>query len=171
MAEIAEQADVAKGTLYLYFDNKASLMEGVIEASIAPSLHQIAVVADEHDGSASELLKQQIKIAARRMASREMKILLRHMISNGSQSSEIISAYHDNVLKKGVELFRQTLKLGVETGEFRKEMANVDPLVLVGGHVYMAVWKLLFEDISPIDVDALVEDHLEIILNGLLSPK
>ncbi|MEL6505293.1 MAG: TetR/AcrR family transcriptional regulator [Pseudomonadota bacterium] len=171
MADIAKEADVAKGTLYLYFDNKASLMQGVIETSIVPSLRRIGEAADAHDGSAGELLKNQIRIAAQRMASQEMKMLLRHMISNGSQSPKIVSAYYENVLKKGMELFGQTVKRGVETGEFRKEVAGVDPLVLVGSPVYLAVWKILFEDISPIDVDALVDDHLEVVLNGLSNPK
>ena len=169
MAEIAEEAGVAKGTLYLYFENKSALLEGVIESAILPTLQRIGDAAKTHTGTARELLEQQTRIAALRMASPEMKTLLRHMISGGPQSRHIVTFYYENVVQKGLELIGNTLNEGVARGEFRKEAANIDPLVLVGAHVYAAVWHNLFDDESPLDIEKLVDDHLELVLRGLLA--
>ena len=54
-----------------------------------------------------------------------------------------------------------------ETGEFRKEVADIDALVLVGAPVYAAVWNILFDDLAEIDAEKLAEDFLKVILNGL----
>ena len=37
MSDIAREAEVAKGTLYLYFESKVALLEGVITKEIIPS--------------------------------------------------------------------------------------------------------------------------------------
>ena len=169
MIDIANEAGVAKGTLYLYFENKEALMQGVIELSIIPTLLEIGKTAQVHTGTAEELLSSQLRIAARRIASSEMKILLRHMISAGPKNQRIAEFYYENVLKKGVGLIKKTLLLGVERGEFKKEAADIDPIVLVGANIYMAVWKILFEDLSPIDTERLVEDQLKLCLRGLTA--
>ena len=168
MEDIAREAEVAKGTLYLYFDTKADLLEAVILTAIMPTLQKMGQAAVESTGSARDLLSQQMQIAAKRMASPEMASLLRHMVSAGTQHSNITRLYYDKVVQSGLEHVSQTLKRGIASGEFRPEVAHIDPLVLVGAHIYTAVWNILFKDLQEIDIDKLVQDHLELVLRGLL---
>lgn len=169
MVVIAREADVVKGTLYLYFDTKIDLLEAVILTEIMPTLQKMGEVAQSATGSAKDLLAQQLRIAARRMASQEMASLLWHMISGGSQHQRIIKLYYENVVQSGIEHIKATLDYGVETGEFRQEIKDIDPLVLVGAHIYTAVWKVLFADLQELDTDKLIDDHLELVLKGLLA--
>ena len=169
MSDIAREAEVAKGTLYLYFDTKAELLEGVIAKEIIPTLQQIGAAGQSQEGTATERLQLQVRIAAKRMASPEMKTLLRHMISTAPQQGRIAKFYYDHVVLKGLEHFRATLDYGVATGEFRKEVADIDALVLVGAPVYAAVWNILFHDLAEIDAEKLAEDFLKVILNGLAA--
>ena len=168
MEDIAREAEVAKGTLYLYFDTKNALLEAVIRTAIMPTLQKMGQVAAESTGTARELLSLQMHIAARRMASPEMASLLRHMISAGTQHKDITKLYYDNVVQSGLEHVGATLKRGVASGEFRPEIEQIDPLVLIGAHVYTAVWKILFNDMEEIDIEKVVDDHLELMLRGLL---
>ncbi len=168
MEDIAREAEVAKGTLYLYFDTKNALLEAVILTAIMPTLQKMGQVAEESEGSARELLSQQMLIAAKRMASPEMASLLRHMISAGAQHKDIARLYYDNVVQSGLEHVGKTLQRGVASGEFRQEIQDIDPLVLVGAHVYTAVWRILFDDLQEIDIEKLVDDHLELVFRGLL---
>ena len=171
MADIAEEAEVAKGTLYLYFDTKVDLLEGVVAHAIMPTLQQIGSVAEANSGTARERLAQQVRLAALRMASPEMKTLLRHMISTAPKNQRIARYYYDNVVLKGLEHFKTTLDYGVETGEFRPEARQIDPLVLVGASVYTSVWNILFSEIAPVDAEKLAEDLLEVLLGGLLTDR
>lgn len=168
MVDIAKEADVAKGTLYLYFDNKAALLEGVIRSVIMPTLQQIGEVAQTHNGTAKELLREQMRIAATRMASPEMSMLLRYMITGGRKHQRIAQFYYDNVVQKGLEHIGQTLEFGLKTGEFQKTASKMDALVLVGAPVYLAVWTILFQDMKEIDPEQLTDELLDAILNGIL---
>ena len=168
MIDIAKEAEVAKGTLYLYFENKSVLLEGVIQTAILPALEQIGSVAQTHSCSAQELLEHHVRTIAARQASPEMKMLIRLMISSPEQHAQLIEFFHTHVVHEGLELIRSTLRKGVESGEFRPDVADMDPLVLVGSHVYAPVWHNLFQDQGPLDIDRLVEDNLEMVMNGLL---
>lgn len=169
MVDIAKEAEVAKGTLYLYFETKAALLEGVIQLVILPALEQIGEEAKTHAGSAQALLESQIRVMAARQASPEMKMLIRLMISAPEQHRPIIDFFHAHVVRQGLDLIRSTLKAGVESGEFRKEAADLDPLVFVGAHVYAAVWHNLFEDAGALNIERLVNDNLKLVMGGLLS--
>ena len=168
MIDIAKEAEVAKGTLYLYFENKSVLLEGVIQTAILPALEQIGGVAKVHTGSAQELLEHHIRIIAARQASPEMKLLIRLMISAPEQHSQLIKFFHTHVVQEGLELIRTALCEGVKSGEFRQDVADMDPLVLVGSHVYAPVWHNLFQEEGPLDIERLVEDNLKMIMSGLL---
>ena len=92
------------------------------------------------------------------------------MISGGpKQQGRLIRFYFANVVQPAIELIGQTLKNGVESGEFREEAGKIDPLVLVGAQIYTTVWKILFEEIAPIDETSLSADLTEISLRGLLK--
>ena len=141
MSDIAQEADVAKGTLYLYFDSKAALLEGVIQSAIIPTLQAADGTAQSHDGTATELLAKQMHIMANRMVSPEMRTLLRYMMSGTSeQHRQVITFYFENVVQKGIAVLGETIEQGVKSGEFRKEACDIDPLVLLGSQIYTTVW-------------------------------
>ncbi|WP_299831690.1 TetR/AcrR family transcriptional regulator [uncultured Roseobacter sp.] len=171
MADIADEAGVAKGTLYLYFDTKADLMEGVIVSTILPALQKIGDAADADVGSARERLARQMRIAARRMASPEMAILLRHMISGGRQHQPVVRFYYEKVVQLGIEHIKATLDHGVKTGEFRETVKDIDPLVFVGAPIYTSVWNILFDDMQTLDADKLIDDYLDTVTFGLLAER
>ena len=146
-------------------------MEGVIVSTIMPAIQKIGDAAEANTGSARDRLSQQIRIAAKRMASPEMAILLRHMIASGQQHPTVLKFYYDKVVQLGVEHIKATLDYGVETGEFRAEVKGLDPLVFVGAPVYTSVWNILFNDMQPLDTDKLVDDYLQSITSGLLAKR
>ena len=79
----------------------------------------------------------------------------------------IINYYFKNVLQNGIALIEQTIKYGVEQGEFRKESLDIDPVILVGANVYTTVWNILFDDLSPIQTDKVAQDLVDVFLKGL----
>ena len=168
MSEIAQQAEVAKGTLYLYFSSKAELLQGVIQSSIIPTLKAADDTSLEQEETETEILRKQMQIMSKRMASREMGILLRYMMSGKTeQHRKVVAFYFQNVIEPANALLKQTIGRGVKKGEFRKGIEKIDPLVLLGSQIYTTVWKILFEDIAPLDTDAVAEDLMKILLQGL----
>jgi len=145
-----------------------SKMEGVIQSAIIPTLQAADDTAQLHQGTATELLTKQLEIMGKRMASPEMKMLLRYMMSgNTEQHRKVVEFYFQNVIQTGLSLLRSTIQQGVENGEFKKDALDVDPLALLGAQIYTTVWKSLFDELAPIDAVRLGEDFTRVVLEGL----
>ena len=168
ISDIAEEAEIAKGTLYLYFETKIQLLEGVVEDIILPTVEAVGAAVDESQPkTAEEMLKKQIMITGKRMASPEMKTLLKLMIETVNKDPKISQIYYKKIVKKGLSLFKRTLDLGVKNGEFRSEASKINSLVIVGSNVYLAVWNNLFAGLSPKESEKLINTQIDIILQGL----
>ncbi len=164
---IAERAGVGKGTVYLYFDSKEALFEEAARSIIAPVIERIEGVALAAQGSAESLLRMMIETFYRDVVGTERRRLLRLLIAEGPRFPRLISFYHDEVVSRGMAALRQILRYGVERGEFANSAALDFPQVLVGPAITSAVWKMLFDEIDPIDLQRYCEAHLEVILQGL----
>lgn len=57
MDKIAAEAHVAKGTLYVHFQNKQEVVDAAIESSIAPLLEELVHILDSHLTPADKLRK------------------------------------------------------------------------------------------------------------------
>ncbi|MEO1018298.1 MAG: TetR/AcrR family transcriptional regulator, partial [Pseudomonadota bacterium] len=56
---------------------------------------------------------------------------------------------------------------GIERGEFREALALELPEVVMGPTYMAAVWKMIFDDRKPLDLERFIDVHLDLVLNGL----
>jgi len=59
--DVAKQAGVSKGTVYLYFQNKEDLFRAVVQEMVLPEIERIEKVISSHRGSAEDLLRRLVK--------------------------------------------------------------------------------------------------------------
>lgn len=168
---IAERAGIGKGTVYLYFDSKETLFEEAVRSVVRPVLERIESAALAPQGSAATLLRDMIATFYREIIATERRRLLRLLIAEGSRFPQLVSFYHSEVLTRGMAAMRMILRYGVERGEFAPSAAIDYPQAIMGPALVGAIWKLLFDDIDPIDLDELREAHLELVLGGLIIRK
>src|SRR5512134_1386215 len=69
LEDVAARAGVSKGTVYLYFTNKAELFKAVVRQALLPNLESAEALADGFPGSRRELLAQLVSGMARMIAS------------------------------------------------------------------------------------------------------
>lgn len=169
MIDIANEAEVAKGTLYLYFKNKVALLEGVVQTVVMPSVDSIEQAAQEHSGSAQELLVTQLDVMTKRFMTDEYRILLRLLISEGPKFPQLTQFYYENVITPGMQILRQTLAMGVDRGEFRPDINEIEPFIFAGSPVFMAIWRILFHDSKQLDREKLFADQMDVAIRGILS--
>ena len=68
---------------------------------------------------------------------------------------------------KGKQVVRKIIQRGIASGEFRDTPALANPEVIMGPAIMAAVWKMTFEQTSPLNMKRFIQAHLDIALNGL----
>ncbi|MGB3456747.1 MAG: TetR/AcrR family transcriptional regulator [Litorimonas sp.] len=157
MIDIADAAGVAKGTLYLYFETKEDLLEGLIEAVVMPVVRKLEGTRELDTLTPPERLHRQLRIVSEQLSKGEMLKVLKLMIANGPQRRRLRTFYFENVVRPNMMAMAHTLSDGVESGHFRKGIEGTDTALLAAPFVMGAVWKMLFQDIDPIDDEALLQ--------------
>jgi|CryBogDrversion2_2_1035213.scaffolds.fasta_scaffold00039_15 AcrR family transcriptional regulator len=166
--DIAHRAGVAKGTLYLYYSDKATLFKAAVRSVIHPVLARIQETVIVAEGSATELLRTVLAEIYREMTTDDLRReLVRLLVAEGRRFPDLGDFYHDEVIAKGTATFRMILWRGVATGEFRRTSAEEFPQLLLAPCVAFSNWQLMFGDRRPMNLDRYAEAHLQFVLAAL----
>lgn len=169
LEDVASRAGLSKAAIYLYFNDKTSLLTAVVQATVGANIGIASDMISKHQGPVAPLLQQLLGFMAGRMQETRMPDLIKLVISESRAHPEIGRFYMDNVINKALPLFQSLIERGMANGEFR----NVDPRLtvkcLVGPMLLGAIWKSAFEPIGadPIDIVALANHDADLIIRAL----
>ena len=172
LEDVAAQAGVSKGTLYLYFDGKEALFKAVVEEGIVPVLAAAEQQLAGYSGSASELLRRLLfgwweQIGATRLAG-----VPKLVIAEARNFPAVAQYYHDAVLMRARALLRTLLQRGIERGEFRP--LDLETTIDV---IYAPLMMLVVRRSSmcfcatEIDPATYLKTHFDLLVQGLCQPK
>lgn len=168
--DVAEEAGVSKGTVYLYFDSKEQLFEGMVKSKMLPMFDNIAEIAFDPDISATDRLKQHLRFFYTKILDSDRRHIMRLIMSEGPNFPHLAEFYHANVLSRGQTMINLIIQQGIENGEFRNMSGHGLMQNVVAGALIAGMWKLVFDRFQPIDLDDYFETHVDLILNGLRAP-
>ena len=167
--DVAEEAGVSKGTVYLYFDSKEQLFEGMVKAKMSPMRNNVASLAIDPDQSATDRLKQHLRFFYTKVLDTDRRQIMRLIMSEGPNFPHLAEFYHANVLSRGQAMINSIIQQGIETGEFRNMAGHGLMHNVVAGALVAGIWKLVFDRFQPIDLDSYFDTHVDLILNGLCA--
>lgn len=167
MDDVAEEARVSKGTVYLYFDSKEKLFEGMVKAKMSPIMSEAAAAIDQAEGTATERLKAHMKAFYERIVKSDRRQITRLIMAEGPNFPHLAEFYYANILSRGQALINGILEQGIEAGEFRDMSRAGLTQNIVAGALVASIWTLVFNRFEPLDLDAYFETHIDLILNGL----
>ncbi|HXW83050.1 MAG TPA: TetR/AcrR family transcriptional regulator [Candidatus Binataceae bacterium] len=130
MDRVAEAADVAKGTLYLYFQSKEDLYLGILTDCLE-SLSRIFFASVNPDANAKHRLRQAITTTFDFHARRPD--LLRLIATEEPRLAEARNRLIEDWRDRGRQYYTDLIEQGIRSGEFR----NIDPRLathaIIGG--------------------------------------
>jgi AcrR family transcriptional regulator len=165
--DVAKRAGVAKGTLYLYFPSKQALFEALIRAGIAGPVEAMRARLTESDASTEVLLRMLFAFLSKELLGTRRKDILRLVITEAHRFPDIAEIYHREVIAKGIAALRHIGERAVARGEFHGDEIVRFPHLLIAPALVAVIWKSLFERLDPLDVDALFDAHLAVILRAM----
>lgn len=169
MANIAARADIARSTIYLYFDDKEALILSAFQDRFRNVVQHIATRAAVDDAPIEEILRHLFEGIAAQILKPDTLVMFKILLTEGNQFPDLMRRYHATVLQSLRQTLKQILANGVTRGEIRPEILDFDEKLIIAPVVLAAMWQLTFQQIDPIDVPRFVNDQVTILTRGILT--
>lgn len=171
LEEVARRAGVSKGTLYLYYVNKAELFKAVVRKSLVSNLDEAEAAITGFQGSSSELLAHVLTELTRRVSDSPLSGIPKLVLAEAGNFPEIAGFYHEEVVGRGRRLIQGILQRGMERGEFRPLDLEYAWRVVIAPVVMGILWKHSFATFehSGFEFERHLRSHLDLLLDGLAA--
>ena len=162
MDQVAAEAGVSKGCLYLHFRSKKELLESVKEACFEPLVDQLQ---DVLNGPLAP--DQKIESFAGRMLDYfdENRVLFRFLLEEREIAQSQATRHKNSRYRNFVERFASVLDDGIGSGFFRKLKSRKVASMFIEAMIAMAARRLLDEDPGPTEEDTRL--LIEVFMQGI----
>ena len=155
--------------MYLYFKTKEELFKAVIRGFVVPRLSTIRDDLDAWPGSMEDYLRGPFLERVSALAKSQVVVLFRLLIAEGPKHPDLTRYYHQHVVSRGLALLRDLIQRGVDAGEFRPNPVSRYPHLIMAPVLFSVCWRLVFQRHDELDIDALLEAHIDNLLLALKS--
>jgi AcrR family transcriptional regulator len=160
--DVAVRAGIAKGTIYLYFQDKEALFQDLIRSEMGPVVGTLES-ALSLDLPTRAVAERAAELFLREILGTSRKDIIRLIISEGPRFPKLAEFYYHEVVARGIAAVRALLARALERGELRSDAISRFPQLLVAPGIVAIIWKSLFESHAPLDVHALMRAHLDLL--------
>ena len=165
VADIAREAGIADGTVYLYFKSKEEILHSIFDRSVDEALtaarQQIKLIADPRE----KLRRIALLHLERLGADRDLAVVFQVELRGSTKFMEEFSAAG---FAEYLTLIRSTFEEGQRAGVFRSDLnANVVAKILFGALDEMATNWILSK--RRYKLAPMADQVLDIVLNGVKS--
>ncbi|MBK5258119.1 MAG: TetR/AcrR family transcriptional regulator [Thermoanaerobaculia bacterium] len=166
MQEIADEAEVSKGTIYLYYKDRDELVEKTFENAIR-DLHMRLDTALESDGSFEQRLRGALHqlIGFFKDNGEFFRLYLSHRFPEGSPQQQHRQQRGCDVYRERLDKFAAILASAMETGEIRRMEPQRLALLLTEGANAIVVERVMEQSSPPAEAD--VDLIMSIIFDGI----
>jgi AcrR family transcriptional regulator len=165
--EVAARAGVAKGTIYLYVSSKQALFEALVRSGIGGPIGAIEAEVLALDSPAEMQLRALFAFLRTEVLGTRRREIVRLILSEAGRFPEIAETYHREVIARGLGLLRGIAERAVARGEFCSDELARFPHLAVAPGVVALIWMNLFQRLEPLDVEAMLEAHLTLLMRAM----
>src|SRR5271168_3539815 len=167
VADIIARARIARGTFYLYFQNKKDLFEELLEQAVTELTQRIQRLrpGPNEPDPVDQLRANLTRVLDYAMAERELTdILLNHSTGFDHELDDKIQDFYDRI----AALIKRSLDLGIEMNLVRNSDTRAVSYAILGGIKELIGMLSRSNDVDP---SALVEEILQFGLSGVARPE
>ncbi|HET7334104.1 MAG TPA: TetR/AcrR family transcriptional regulator [Rhizomicrobium sp.] len=169
MEDIAKQAGVTKGTIYLYFPSKDAVFKSLVRESIGTTLDIIIENAKAYSGPSADIVRMALSRIALFLSESDLAALPKIILSETGQFPELARFYRSEIIDKGLGFLTGVIERGIARGEFRAVPPQHAARLCIAPALLGAIWRTTFAkfDSEPYDYKALIDAHIDVLLRGL----
>ena len=167
--DVARRADVAKGTIYLYFRDKESLFQELVRTMLSPLVGAIAG-APLRDLPIRAVVEMIFDVFVNDIYATRRKDVIRLILAEGPRFPKLAEFYYREVIGRVLPVIRARLMLAVERGELTHDALARFPQLLVAPALLAVLWSGLFGRFAPLDARELMRAHLALLFGKENGP-
>jgi AcrR family transcriptional regulator len=169
--DIAREAGVSKGAIYLYFETKEDIFRAVVGQAIAPNIGMIKGMAAAHPGPLSDLLRGVTAHVAILVANTPLGGVLKMVVGEARNFPEIARVWHDELASQALGAMSAAIAAAQARGEVKPGDPRAYALQLIAPLLVGVLWRETFVPIGaePFDLPALMNQHIDTLLCGMLT--
>ena len=169
--DVARQAGVSKGTLYLYFDSKETLFREMVRARVVAVLAEAEEFVRGYEGSARDLLVELVRRMYTRIRCEQMTRISRLVQGELGHFPELARFYFDEVILRARRMVEEVLERGSAAGEFRPSAHGFAARGLSSLLVHTAQVQCFYRTYDPqaLTEDQAIEGLIDLYLHGVLA--
>jgi AcrR family transcriptional regulator len=167
--DIAKEAGLSKGAVYLYFPSKEAIIEGLVRRAVVPVANSALRFVRSHEGDPRQTVALVMRMVGARLSEPGMiaipRLLLREMIN----FPELAAMYKREVLDRVIPVVEGVIARGIAEGYLRP----VDPSLTIRSLVGPILIHIMLAEIFGIHpegglaLEQMIENHLSILFDGL----
>ena len=163
--DVAARAGVAKGTIYLHFDDKEALFREIVGTMLVP-LVAVLEEAPPPDVPIRAVLGHFFEVFVQEIYSTQRRNVLRLVMTEGPRFPELAEFYYRNVVERAIAAMRALLARARERGELKDDTLIRFPQLIVAPGMVAIVWSGLFDRFAPLDVETMMRAHIDTLFEG-----
>jgi len=169
LEDIARAAGISKGSLYRYFENKEALFKAMVKQVVIPQIEKAETTVNEYKGEISPLIQAMVLGWWETVGEARICGIPKLIISEAANFPELAEFYVNEVIKRGRKLVAGMIQRGVESGEFRSDIApDYAARLLISPVVFAAIWKESLASYDDhYDVKTYLRFETDIFLRGI----
>lgn len=167
MDDVAALAGVAKGTLYLYFEDKKALFKGLVHDAADPVLGAMEERVASFEGDTRELLMLVFSHVTAQVVHSPRRHLIKLMMGEGERFPELADFYYREVVSRGMALLRAINARALARGEITSDAGLRFPQLIIAPLLIAVMWESLFARSESLDTRDMLMTHVELVLRGL----
>jgi AcrR family transcriptional regulator len=168
--DVARRAGITKGTLYLYFPNKEELFKAVVRQAVVANIALGEALVDQSAEPAPVVLEQLVARLSAAMVA-PASAIPKIVVAEAGNFPDIARFYLEEVIQRGLGVFRRLLELGIARGEFRPMDVESTAYCIVAPMMLGMLWRHSFarHERRPLDAGALCRAHIALLSQGLVA--
>ena len=167
--DIAQRAKIAKGTIYLYFADKETLFQELLRAMFAPIVKGFEQMPAD-DVPTRDIIERIVALFVRKVIGTRRKDVIRLVISEGSRFPALAEFHYREVLSRVMGAMSALMSRAIARGEVKNPAYAKFPQLIAAPGLVAVIWSGLFERFAPLDVEAMMRAHLDIIFGERKAP-
>jgi AcrR family transcriptional regulator len=171
--DIARDAGIAKGTLYLHFETKEDLFRAVVRTAIAPQIDAIKASAEVFSGPFAKLAPRILMAIAQAMEAGRLPALVKMVVGESRNFPDLARIWHDDLLSTAIGALSGVIARAQSRGELRAGNPRLHAFSLLGPMLMAVLYRSVFAGLSndlP-DLEELARQHAKTALAGMLAKR